>query len=87
MRKADWTIDISDKDFHDLNMLGLIPWSNSHSGRACIWLKDAPTPIDKAKRLRDAGWLFLEDSPRGPMVTRTYMLDVALDHKKEASDG
>jgi hypothetical protein len=42
------------------------------AAHTCIWSKTGPIPLQPAKRLAMAGLIHLEDSNRGPMVTRTY---------------
>lgn len=54
----------------------------------CIWRRNAKTPIDEAKRLAGAGLIVLEDSPNGPMITRTWRGTRALiQHMKGEIDG
>lgn len=38
----------------------------------CIWRRDGKTPLEEAKRLASYGLAVMEDSGRGPMLTRTY---------------
>jgi hypothetical protein len=61
----------------DMRAVGLISTDLCHH---CIWSNHRPTPIKAARRLAAAGLLLLEDSPSGPMVTRTWRGSNALSN-------
>jgi len=38
----------------------------------CIWRSNGTTPMAAAERLCAAGLVLIEDTPNGPMITRTW---------------
>ena len=58
------------KDMHHINMLEF-----DRDGHLCVWSRDAERlerNMKAVRRLAEAGLVLLEDSPSGPMVTRTW---------------
>lgn len=49
-----------------------------------IWRWDGSTPMVEAKRLSQAGLIVLEDSPQGPVVTRTWRGSFAIQEWQKA---